>query len=124
MLLSGPPLPNRQTSSNSRCDYFSHLRDGGKLEKISYRDFQVESAVCTRNDHHRVQGITAEILAENIKKFGHKNVNYIGGIETATQKVIDSLNPGDLVITLGAGSITGLSDEILEALKDKEAAGQ
>ena len=71
-----------------------------------------------------IEGISAEILAENIKKFGHKNVNYIGGLETATAKVIDSLNPGDLVITLGAGSITGLSDEILAALQEKEAAGQ
>ncbi len=71
-----------------------------------------------------IEGITAEVLAENIKKFGHKNVNYIGGIETAAQKVIESLNQGDLVITLGAGSITGLSDEILAALKEKEAAGQ
>lgn len=69
-----------------------------------------------------IEGITAETLADRIKSFGHKNVNYIGAIETATQKVIDSLNPGDLVITLGAGSITGLSDEILAALKDKETA--
>ena len=51
-------------------------------------------------------------------------VNFIGSIETATRKVINSLNPGDLVITLGAGSITGLSDEILVALKEKEAAAQ
>ncbi|MBK6591016.1 MAG: UDP-N-acetylmuramate--L-alanine ligase [Acidobacteria bacterium] len=71
-----------------------------------------------------IEGITAEVLAENIRKFGHKNVNYIGGIESATNKVIGSLIPGDLVITLGAGSITGLSDEILAALKEKEAAGQ
>ncbi|MFT3745660.1 MAG: UDP-N-acetylmuramate--L-alanine ligase [Pyrinomonadaceae bacterium] len=71
-----------------------------------------------------IEGITAEVLADNIKSFGHKNVNYIGAIETATQKVIDSLNPGDLVITLGAGSITGLSDEILAALKEKETARQ
>lgn len=69
-----------------------------------------------------IEGITAETLADRIKSFGHKNVNYIGAIETATQKVIGSLIPGDLVITLGAGSITGLSDEILAALKDKEAA--
>jgi len=71
-----------------------------------------------------IEGITAEVLAENIRKFGHKNVNYIGGIESATNKVIGSLIPGDLVITLGAGSITGLSDEILAALKEKEAAWQ
>ncbi len=71
-----------------------------------------------------IEGITAESLADNIKKFGHKNVNYIGGIDTAAEKVIDTLSAGDLVITLGAGSITGLSDEILAGLKEKEANGQ
>ncbi len=64
-----------------------------------------------------IEGITAEVLTENIKQYGHKNVNYIGDIETAAEKVIGSLQENDLVITLGAGSITGLSDEILEKLK-------
>lgn len=63
-----------------------------------------------------IEGITAAILTENIKKHGHKNANYLGDIETATAKVVDQLQPGDLVITLGAGSITRLSDEILAAL--------
>ncbi len=64
-----------------------------------------------------IEGVTAEILAEKISEFGHKNVNYIGNIETAAAKVIENSQPGDLVITLGAGSITGLSDEILDKLK-------
>ena len=64
-----------------------------------------------------IEGITAEVLAENIKRFGHKNVQYIGDIETATEKVVAGLQPGDLVITLGAGSVTRLSDEIVEKLK-------
>jgi UDP-N-acetylmuramate--alanine ligase len=64
-----------------------------------------------------IEGITAEILSENIKKYGHKNANYIGNIETAAEKVLENLQSGDLVITLGAGSITRLSDEILEKLK-------
>ena len=64
-----------------------------------------------------IEGITAEILTENIRKFGHKNVTYIGDIETATEKVCAVLQPGDLVITLGAGSITGLSDEILASIE-------
>ncbi len=66
-----------------------------------------------------IEGITAETLTENIRKFGHKNANYIGAIETAADKVVSTLQPGDLVITLGAGSITGLSDEILAKLKDR-----
>lgn len=64
-----------------------------------------------------IEGITAEILTENIRKYGHKNVNYIGDIETAARKVAENLREGDLVITLGAGSVTRLSDEILESLQ-------
>ncbi len=67
-----------------------------------------------------LEGITAEILAENIRRYGHKNVSYIGDIEAAADKVIDVLLPGDLVITLGAGSVTRLSDEIIGKLNERE----
>lgn len=66
-----------------------------------------------------IEGITAEILTENIKKYGHKNANYIGAVENAAEQVIPHLQEGDLVITLGAGTITRLSDEILEKLKQQ-----
>ena len=64
-----------------------------------------------------IEGVTAEILTENIKKYGHKNATYIGEVETAAEKVVPFLQENDLVITLGAGTITRLSDEILEKLK-------
>lgn len=67
-----------------------------------------------------IEGVTAEILTEKIKEFGHKNVQYIGDIKNAAEKVVGELREGDLVITLGAGSITGLSNEILEKLKESE----
>ncbi len=66
-----------------------------------------------------IEGITAEVLTENVRKYGHKDANYIGDIETAAEKVVEHLQENDLVITLGAGSITRLSDEILEILKTK-----
>jgi UDP-N-acetylmuramate--alanine ligase len=64
-----------------------------------------------------IENVTAEILTENIRKYGHKNVQYIGNIDTAAEKIIPFLQSNDLVITLGAGSVTKLSDEILEKLK-------
>ena len=64
-----------------------------------------------------IEGITAQVLTENIKRFGHKNAEYIGSIETAAEKVSARLKPGDLVITLGAGTVTRLSEEILEKLR-------
>jgi len=66
-----------------------------------------------------IENITAEILTENIGRYGHKNANYIGDIESAAVKVCEDLRENDLVITLGAGSITRLSDEILEVLRQK-----
>jgi len=64
-----------------------------------------------------IEGVTAEALTGNIKKYGHKNVTYVGDLEKAADAVLPTLREGDLVITLGAGSITRLSDEIVEKLK-------
>jgi UDP-N-acetylmuramate--alanine ligase len=63
-----------------------------------------------------IEGITAGFLTDNIRRFGHKNAYYIGDIQTATEKVVPYLEQGDLLITLGAGTVTRLSDEIVAAL--------
>ncbi|HNU07056.1 MAG TPA: UDP-N-acetylmuramate--L-alanine ligase [Pyrinomonadaceae bacterium] len=63
-----------------------------------------------------IDGISADILTENIKKYGHKNAQYIGDVSGAADKVLPYLQENDLVITLGAGSITRLSDELIERL--------
>ena len=68
-----------------------------------------------------IEGVNAEVLTENIKRFGHKNANYIGDISTAAAKVLPVLKSGDLVITLGAGNVTGLSDEILATISNGES---
>jgi UDP-N-acetylmuramate--alanine ligase len=64
-----------------------------------------------------VAGISAEALAGRIVEYGHKNASYIGALETAAETVLPLLRNGDLVITLGAGSVTRLSDEIIESLQ-------
>lgn len=68
-----------------------------------------------------ILGITAEVLTENIKKYGHKNVTFVGDLESAADVVIPDLQEGDLVITMGAGSITRLSEEVLEKLTARGA---
>ncbi len=65
-----------------------------------------------------IDGVTAEILTENIKQYGHKNAVYIGDVADAAEKVLPFLQENDLVITLGAGSITRLSDELFERLSN------
>jgi UDP-N-acetylmuramate--alanine ligase len=64
-------------------------------------------------------GVTAEVLAEKIKKFGHKNVHYIGALENGPKVLAEQAQPGDLVITLGAGTVYRAGEQLLEMLREK-----
>ncbi len=100
--------PHRYTRTNELMDEFALAFNNADV--VFVLDIYAAS-------EQPIEGITAEVLTENIKKYGHKNVNYLGAIESAVEIVVPQLQEGDLVITLGAGSITRLSDEILERLK-------
>ncbi|MEO6724972.1 MAG: UDP-N-acetylmuramate--L-alanine ligase [Blastocatellia bacterium] len=62
-----------------------------------------------------IPGVTSAALAEEIEKFGHRNVRYIGAVENGKQALLDTVQPGDLVLTLGAGSVWRAGEEFLEA---------
>ena len=66
-----------------------------------------------------IENVTAEILCDKIRQFGHKNVHYVGALEGAAEKVAAELKEEDLCITLGAGSVSRASDQILEILRNR-----
>jgi UDP-N-acetylmuramate--alanine ligase len=66
-----------------------------------------------------IEGVTAETLTEAIKRFGHKDVQHIGPLENAPVTLRDHVQPGDLVLTLGAGTVSRVSDQLLELLRER-----
>jgi UDP-N-acetylmuramate--alanine ligase len=64
-----------------------------------------------------IEGVTAQALAEETEKYGHRSVHYIGAIEGAAEALEAIVQPGDLVITLGAGSVSKVGDEFLQAMR-------
>ncbi len=60
-----------------------------------------------------IEGITAQALAEDIERFGHRNVRYIGSVDQGAQAIADVVQPNDLVLTLGAGSVWKAGEEFL-----------
>lgn len=60
--------------------------------------------------------VSSHRLYEAILKRGHLNVRYLGGIGGAANKLADLTAPGDVVLTLGAGDIYGLGEELLAEL--------
>lgn len=58
-------------------------------------------------------GVSAERLAREIERYGHRNARYVGGLEEARNALMQAARPGDLVLTLGAGSVWRVGEEFL-----------
>jgi UDP-N-acetylmuramate--alanine ligase len=69
-----------------------------------------------------IEGVTAEALTTAIKRFGHKDVRYVGALENAAEMLRDQVQPGDLVITLGAGTVNRVSEQLLTLLRERSEA--
>jgi UDP-N-acetylmuramate--alanine ligase len=65
-----------------------------------------------------IEGVTAEALTEAIKRFGHKDVRHIGALEGAAAFLKSHVQSGDLVLTLGAGTVSRVSDQLVTLLKE------
>ena len=68
-----------------------------------------------------IQGITGKRVADEITAHGHPNVDFIGDLDAIAASLSDELRPGDLVLTLGAGNISGLAEKLLKGLASREA---
>lgn len=58
-----------------------------------------------------IEGVTGELIASSIEQVG-RTINYHADMDTLSETLIPFLAPGDLIITLGAGSIRQVSEEI------------
>jgi len=64
-----------------------------------------------------IEGITAEALAGRIVGAGKREVSYSPSFSDAVNSVAALAQPGDMVLTLGAGSVSQLGPMILEKLE-------
>ncbi len=64
-----------------------------------------------------IDGITGGALAQEIKQTGNTPVSYAPSFGDAAASVIAAAEDGDMILTLGAGSVAQLAPMILEALK-------
>jgi UDP-N-acetylmuramate--alanine ligase len=64
-----------------------------------------------------IEGITAEALVRRIAASGKRDVTYAPSFSDAVAAVAAQAQPGDMVLTLGAGSVSQLEALILEKLE-------
>ncbi|MDH3284094.1 MAG: Mur ligase family protein, partial [Acidobacteriota bacterium] len=66
-------------------------------------------------------GVSSERLAEEITEHGHRDVSAVGPLERAVEQVLGRVEPGDVVLTLGAGSVGRAAHQLLLGLQNRGA---
>jgi UDP-N-acetylmuramate--alanine ligase len=64
-----------------------------------------------------LEGVTAQTLAERIGETGGHNVSYSSSFAEAVDSATAAAKEGDMILTLGAGSVSQLGPMILDKLK-------
>jgi UDP-N-acetylmuramate--alanine ligase len=65
-----------------------------------------------------IEGISGEVLAQQIGSKGGQSVKYVSSFADAVNSAAAVAQEGDMVLTLGAGSVSQLGPMILEKLKE------
>ncbi|MFQ5716925.1 MAG: UDP-N-acetylmuramate--L-alanine ligase [Nitrospinales bacterium] len=63
-----------------------------------------------------IEGVDARRIAEGVKRCGHKNVRYMETSKEIFAHLRGTVQPRDVVMTLGAGNIWKLGDDLLSLL--------
>ncbi|MCJ7617192.1 MAG: UDP-N-acetylmuramate--L-alanine ligase, partial [Desulfobacterales bacterium] len=65
----------------------------------------------------KIEGIDSDGLCEGIRMHGHKEAVFKEDFKEAVLHLKEILKPGDILLTLGAGNVWKVGEEILEELK-------
>ena len=105
--------PHRYTRTEALMDDFAKAFN--QADRLFVMDIYAAS-------EHPIAGVTSEALVERLRQFGHRSAAYCGNMQAGIDGILNDVSSGDLIITLGAGSVTQAGDLILERLKAREPA--
>ena len=68
-----------------------------------------------------IEGLSAHTLVDRLRQFGHRGAEYVGTMDRGIEAVAAAAQDGDLILTLGAGSVSQAGDKILARLREEAA---
>ncbi len=93
--------------------------------KELYKEFGLsffDAEVCVITDvypsrEEPIKGVTGKLIADVAKEYGHRKVQYVEEKADLPAKLKEIVEPGDVVITMGAGDIYKYGEQFVEALE-------
>jgi UDP-N-acetylmuramate--alanine ligase len=105
--------PHRYTRTKALMDEF--------ITSFNEADVLIVTEIYAASEE-KIEGISGLLLSEKIRASGHKNVFFAATKEEVADKILEIAQPGDLVLTLGAGDINKISDRLKEEWSKKGSA--
>ncbi|MFP7755099.1 UDP-N-acetylmuramate--L-alanine ligase [Thermodesulfobacteriota bacterium B35] len=69
-----------------------------------------------------IDGVSSQVLLDAIRRHGQRHVSLVPALEELPGELLEILRPGDLLLTLGAGNIVRVGDQLLELLAEQDRA--
>jgi UDP-N-acetylmuramate--alanine ligase len=66
-----------------------------------------------------IEGVSAQALVDRIRQFGHRGAEYVGTMDRGVDALLGVAQDGDLILTLGAGSVWQAGDKLLAKLREE-----
>jgi UDP-N-acetylmuramate--alanine ligase len=107
--------PHRYSRTHLLIDEFAHAFDDA--DTLAVLDIYAAS-------ESPIPGVTGESLTRSIAGTGHRSVRYVPSFSDAVETVASGAEEGDMILTLGAGSVSQLGPMILERLQARQMAQQ
>jgi len=106
--------PHRYTRTNALVEEFSTAFENA--DTVSVLDIYAAS-------EQPIEGVNSQSLVDRIKETGKREAVYVPSFEEAVATVTSTAGEGDMILTLGAGSVSQLGPMILERLGSLQTVG-
>jgi len=96
-----------------------HTRTNALWEKLGRSFYDADCVVVTSiyaAGEEPIPGVTAELVAKAAVRSGHRDVTFVPDRTKLIEHLAGILRPGDLLITLGAGDVWKVGEEVLRRL--------
>lgn len=69
-----------------------------------------------------IAGVSGATIVDAARRSGHRSCEYADGLDALYERAMEIIEPGDVVMTLGAGDVYNVGERILEELSGGSAA--
>jgi len=103
--------PHRYTRTQFLLDDFAHCFDG--CDRVYVLDIYPAS-------EPPIPGVTSERLVARMRELGFDRAVYAPAAEELIEQVLAEARPGDLILTIGAGTVWKIGEALAESLRARE----